>query len=180
MWLHFVSVLISTFFFSSRRRHTRCLSDWSSDVCSSDLVSFPTGGIVNCTLAAPEPTVRLSGGLAAVPTVNTTGYTPGAMLAGSWKFTWVTPILQPGMPTNCCVTAAPPTVMLKGRRGVGGCVIAAPDGTLPVVTNGATSPSPEMYATRYWPGWALTIGAPDIASQKYWAAPGADAATVKR
>src|ERR1039458_10527647 len=25
------------FFFSSRRRHTRCLSDWSSDVCSSEL-----------------------------------------------------------------------------------------------------------------------------------------------
>src|SRR5947199_3293752 len=25
------------FFFSSRRRHTRCLSDWSSDVCCSDL-----------------------------------------------------------------------------------------------------------------------------------------------
>src|ERR1039458_10463806 len=25
------------FFFSSRRRHTRCLSNWSSDVCSSDL-----------------------------------------------------------------------------------------------------------------------------------------------
>src|ERR1035438_10693571 len=24
--------------FSSRRRHTRCLSDWSSDVCSSDLM----------------------------------------------------------------------------------------------------------------------------------------------
>src|SRR5438045_9017553 len=27
-----------SFFFSSRRRHTRCLSDWSSDVCSSDLL----------------------------------------------------------------------------------------------------------------------------------------------
>src|SRR5438034_7667492 len=27
------------FFFSSRRRHTRSLCDWSSDVCSSDL--FP-------------------------------------------------------------------------------------------------------------------------------------------
>src|SRR5438034_8773805 len=25
------------FFFSSRRRHTRSLCDWSSDVCSSDL-----------------------------------------------------------------------------------------------------------------------------------------------
>src|SRR5436305_14058189 len=27
------------FFFSSRRRHTRCGRDWSSDVCSSDLLS---------------------------------------------------------------------------------------------------------------------------------------------
>src|SRR5262249_59068865 len=26
------------FFFSSRRRHTRLVSDWSSDVCSSDLM----------------------------------------------------------------------------------------------------------------------------------------------
>src|SRR5207248_8607315 len=26
------------FFFSSRRRHTRSYGDWSSDVCSSDLV----------------------------------------------------------------------------------------------------------------------------------------------
>src|SRR5438874_9040669 len=30
-----MSLLI--FFFSSRRRHTRSLRDWSSDVCSSDL-----------------------------------------------------------------------------------------------------------------------------------------------
>src|SRR5438045_5338222 len=29
--------VVFCFFFSSRRRHTRCLSDWSSDVCSSDL-----------------------------------------------------------------------------------------------------------------------------------------------
>src|SRR2546422_6713153 len=28
------------FFFSSRRRHTRCSRDWSSDVCSSDLNRF--------------------------------------------------------------------------------------------------------------------------------------------
>src|SRR5947207_8654267 len=32
-----VSLLFS-FFFSSRRRHTRSLCDWSSDVCSSDLL----------------------------------------------------------------------------------------------------------------------------------------------
>src|SRR6266498_4306448 len=29
------------FFFSSRRRHTRCGRDWSSDVCSSDLGDRP-------------------------------------------------------------------------------------------------------------------------------------------
>src|SRR5260370_18117184 len=29
------------FFFSSRRRHTRFKCDWSSDVCSSDLVCLP-------------------------------------------------------------------------------------------------------------------------------------------
>src|SRR5438093_10611948 len=29
---------MSVFFFSSRRRHTRLVSDWSSDVCSSDLL----------------------------------------------------------------------------------------------------------------------------------------------
>ena len=28
------------FFFSSRRRHTRLVSDWSSDVCSSDRVQY--------------------------------------------------------------------------------------------------------------------------------------------
>src|SRR5207249_5229325 len=30
--------LVIVFFFSSRRRHTRSKRDWSSDVCSSDLV----------------------------------------------------------------------------------------------------------------------------------------------
>src|SRR5437016_14676573 len=29
---------VVVFFFSSRRRHTRLVSDWSSDVCSSDLL----------------------------------------------------------------------------------------------------------------------------------------------
>src|SRR2546422_7148170 len=31
------------FFFSSRRRHTRCSRDWSSDVCSSDLLALAVG-----------------------------------------------------------------------------------------------------------------------------------------
>src|SRR5690554_7087541 len=35
-WLFCIFVFF--FFFSSRRRHTRCGRDWSSDVCSSDLL----------------------------------------------------------------------------------------------------------------------------------------------
>src|SRR3989442_3898479 len=34
------------FFFSSRRRHTRCGRDWSSDVCSSDLIAALNGHTV--------------------------------------------------------------------------------------------------------------------------------------
>src|SRR5256884_294655 len=38
----------SLFFFSSRRRHTRCSRDWSSDVCSSDLQpALEVSGIVD-------------------------------------------------------------------------------------------------------------------------------------
>src|SRR5215469_2199643 len=37
MMLGFRNLFI--FFFSSRRRHTRSLRDWSSDVCSSDLAT---------------------------------------------------------------------------------------------------------------------------------------------
>src|SRR2546429_2565159 len=45
-----------SFFFSSRRRHTRCSRDWSSDVCSSDLVPCPT------RLAHPQAEVTVWAG----------------------------------------------------------------------------------------------------------------------
>src|SRR5438034_9219000 len=41
------------FFFSSRRRHTRSLCDWSSDVCSSDLLR---SGTVSAIHAEANPT----------------------------------------------------------------------------------------------------------------------------
>src|SRR5207245_7186611 len=43
------------FFFSSRRRHTRCYRDWSSDVCSSDLIALTLG----IRAAAPVLTVAM-------------------------------------------------------------------------------------------------------------------------
>jgi len=36
-------ILFAFFFFSSRRGHTRCSRDWSSDVCSSDVTTSQTG-----------------------------------------------------------------------------------------------------------------------------------------
>src|SRR5690606_39422288 len=48
---------IFCFFFSSRRRHTRFSRDWSSDVCSSDLV---TASLNNAGLMA---LMILAGGL---------------------------------------------------------------------------------------------------------------------
>src|SRR5256885_3866898 len=46
--LQLCELLFMFFFFSSRRRHTRLQGDWSSDVCSSDLVT------VRCTLTTPD------------------------------------------------------------------------------------------------------------------------------
>src|SRR5690349_11315919 len=54
------------FFFSSRRRHTRSLRDWSSDVCSSDLMTAATlnvgGGVLNFNTASPVSSLNLSAG----------------------------------------------------------------------------------------------------------------------
>src|SRR5256884_1548656 len=43
------------FFFSSRRRHTRCSRDWSSDVCSSDLWKCELSRIPFETTAQADP-----------------------------------------------------------------------------------------------------------------------------
>src|SRR5690606_40328673 len=45
-----------SFFFSSRRRHTRFSRDWSSDVCSSDLVG--TAGHILFASAAAYPLAK--------------------------------------------------------------------------------------------------------------------------
>src|SRR4030042_2457807 len=49
-----------TDFFSSRGRHTRCSRDWSSDVCSSDLLSF-LGQMITDWLGEKGTLVKLSG-----------------------------------------------------------------------------------------------------------------------
>src|SRR3712207_8549100 len=43
-------LMFSVFFFSSRRRHTRYWRDWSSDVCSSDLIAAGVAALVGKTM----------------------------------------------------------------------------------------------------------------------------------
>src|SRR5690349_22991920 len=81
--LDFLFVLVFLFFifffFSSRRRHTRSLRDWSSDVCSSDLifdrdpeiiadVLYVAGGVYGnpCALDAIEAMATRESGRVAV------------------------------------------------------------------------------------------------------------------
>ena len=45
--------MICFFFFSSRRRHTRSLCDWSSDVCSSDLCKAAFIAVVKGSTSKP-------------------------------------------------------------------------------------------------------------------------------
>src|SRR5256884_6381708 len=55
--------LVLFFFFSSRRRHTRCSRDWSSDVCSSDLIDLNNSeGFVQ-----PKPSGRICKGTPVQP-----------------------------------------------------------------------------------------------------------------
>src|SRR2546422_7415690 len=79
----FLVVLLpcSYFFFSSRRRHTRCSRDWSSDVCSSDLLSHPRpriplphhGPDPGCPLGWPRVVERLRLRSAGAPVVRRLG-----------------------------------------------------------------------------------------------------------
>src|SRR6266513_3411772 len=47
-----------SFFFSSRRRHTRSKRDWSSDVCSSDLMVTKVSEILLVPNSSPAKSVK--------------------------------------------------------------------------------------------------------------------------
>src|SRR5687768_4705010 len=80
---------ISSFFFSSRRRHTRCSRDWSSDVCSSDLV---VTGLETAFASLHTELV--------VPGVIDLPLLVERMTAGGEPFGLALPSLTPGSPAN--------------------------------------------------------------------------------
>src|SRR5947209_20630283 len=66
-------MVLFSFFFSSRRRHTRYWRDWSSDVCSSDLRRCPKRCGPSATSGTPTKT--------ASSTSTSTRLTPAPALA---------------------------------------------------------------------------------------------------
>src|SRR2546429_3101698 len=58
------------FFFSSRRRHTRCSRDWSSDVCSSDLTMTISNPLEATGLRSRDPATDRHRAGAAVRILN--------------------------------------------------------------------------------------------------------------
>src|SRR5437764_13857230 len=73
-------LFVLSFFFSSRRRHTRYIGDWSSDVCSSDLFALPVEEVENIRQAAELHDV----GKVAIPDAILDK--PGALSEGEWAF----------------------------------------------------------------------------------------------
>src|SRR2546426_8025550 len=96
------------FFFSSRRRHTRLQGDWSSDVCSSDLLTGTT-------------TVAAVSGVATFPglSINKVGsaYTLTAGAAGLTQ-TSAAFNVTPGAATQLAFTVPPSNAIEIGRAHV--------------------------------------------------------------
>src|SRR5437762_11264406 len=63
--VHMTVSVLFCFFFSSRRRHTRYIGDWSSDVCSSDLGALRGG--LHALARHPERDEYLVGGSDGIP-----------------------------------------------------------------------------------------------------------------
>src|SRR5207249_9164544 len=74
------------FFFSSRRRHTRSKRDWSSDVCSSDLVAKLATPFTAASVVVPPsvlPPGLVPSATVTLPVKLGTGF-PAASSAVTW------------------------------------------------------------------------------------------------
>src|SRR6266852_7382974 len=72
------------FFFSSRRRHTSCYRDWSSDVCSSDLdlEQVPPNGSLGLRVPGVSTVVEAEHGKPLKVLVATAELAPFAKMGG--------------------------------------------------------------------------------------------------
>src|SRR3546814_15223894 len=72
MWYYFICVLL--FFFKQKTAYEMRISDWSSDVCSSDLIALPSSPLTIPTVFGPsaiQATPAMANAPAAAPPIMT-------------------------------------------------------------------------------------------------------------
>src|SRR5882672_8697457 len=176
-----IMILIFCFFFSSRRRHTRSLCDWSSDVCSSDLfesnelltysrllsgVSFiicacgmatvPTsfgciGSATSYCCTAPPPNKDTYRNLLSYEIRMSAGSEPSASLITRWKASF------PSLPTCQCHTLLPNAQLMNPPRAVGPCSQRTSSGDLSRCSTWRTLPVFQSQATTSSPTWSIGV-----------------------
>src|SRR2546426_3432093 len=72
-------------FFSSRRRHTRLQGDWSSDVCSSDLLAGSAGPLSRNLVEAAADAVGVKADDLVAPLVEGVKVPAGARGHAAWR-----------------------------------------------------------------------------------------------
>src|SRR5699024_12090364 len=90
--------MLILFFFSSRRRHTRSKRDWSSDVCSSDLlyIFFLESGKINIQFIAVLllPDIRLHQ-IFRSPSIELPFHFPIFSIIKKWEIVKIKEIIKP-------------------------------------------------------------------------------------
>src|SRR2546429_3578300 len=78
------------FFFSSRRRHTRCSRDWSSDVCSSDLrdQAIAQGRYFGAAIKVAGTPLSDGAGVVEAVGAGVSALAPGDRVAGTFFQAW--------------------------------------------------------------------------------------------
>src|SRR5260370_24055862 len=104
------------FFFSSRRRHTRFKCDWSSDVCSSDLI-VPSLFLWGNKVAVSEPELPDAH---TTPAPHEADTLPGISPTSAISESAASVLLDPGLPPEAGLPPVPPTTGNGGSGGNGG------------------------------------------------------------
>src|SRR6266511_234675 len=132
------------FFFSSRRRHTRFSRDWSSDVCSSDLVgqtgSVGVGGGLVGVAGGTGMGVGV-GEIGAVVGVLVVGASVGATVGAGVRATAVGPVASVGFAAGEATGAGDPAADRIGTTTAADCGTARNSAATPSTSR--ISPSAE-------------------------------------
>src|SRR5688500_19695041 len=81
----------SSFFFSGGSRHTSVQGDWSSDVCSSDLMR---AGLIRCSRPAMEAVRRWISARASAAISASSAETSSCASASSFSYLWRSPAIS--------------------------------------------------------------------------------------